>query len=455
MEDDFISISPYTNLEVYEHEATALDGLDKKVERGHQAYLDWKKLSYAERAVHFQHLRQMLLNLSEEYGVIASNEMGKPIKEAAKEINKCSDLCDYFSKNTQRHLSTQHIETEFHKSMITFEPLGVLLGVMPWNYPYWQILRFAVPALMAGNAVLIKPAPNVFQCAKALEHLFWEAGFPRDVFQVLYIHESLMTLVMREKPLRGVAFTGSPKGGAAIAEMAGKYLKKAVLELGGNDAFIILEDAKIKSAVDAVVASRFNNCGQTCVSAKRLILVESIADEVLPILKSAVEELKLGNPLDKDTDLGPLARPDLVENLARQVKETVELGAKVLTGGKRIKDTNFFEATILTDIPKDSPSYTEELFGPVLSVFIVKNEAQAVALANDSEYGLGASIWTSDLKRGEKLAKKIEAGTVSVNGIVKSDPRLPFGGIKKSGYGRELGAEGIREFVNIKTIIVD
>mgnify|MGYP000648671791 CR=1 FL=1 len=453
--DDFQSMNPYTFEVAYNHEATALDGLDSVVRKAHTDFLLWKEKSFEERAVHFQHLRQMMLNLTEEYGEIASNEMGKPITEAIKEVEKCADLCNFYSKNAKTFLKTEYIETEFHKSLVTYEPMGVIFGVMPWNYPYWQILRFAIPALMAGNAVIIKPAPNVFQCAKALEHLFWEAEFPKHLFQVVYINEALTPLIIKEKKIQGVAFTGSAEGGSVIAALAGKYLKKTIVELGGNDPFIILDDANIQEAVKAVVASRFSNCGQACIAAKRLIITAGVAEEVIPLIEKAIDALVLGDPLDKNTQLGPLARPDLLDRLEEQVNQSIKAGAKVLKGGKRIKDSNFFEPTILTDVPKGCPAYEDELFGPVLSIFIVENEEKAIELANDSDYGLGASVWTKDLKHGEKIAKKIEAGQVFVNRRVRSDARLPFGGTKQSGYGRELSVAGIREFTDTKVIVVD
>ena len=455
MFDDFKSINPYTGQEEFLHESTSIDGLENKIKFAQKAHLEWKQKTFEERAIHFQHLRQMLLNLREEYGRIMSLEMGKPVKEAAAEIAKCAILCDYYSKNARLFLKDEHIETEFHKSLITYEPMGVILGVMPWNFPFWQVIRFAAPTLMAGNAVLVKPAPNVFQSSKALEHLFWEAGFPKEIFQNLYIHHSLTPLVLKEQVVKGVAFTGSVGGGRAVASQAAKYGKKSVLELGGSDPFIILEDANLLKAAKALITSRFKNGGQTCISAKRLIILEEIADQVLPIVIDEVRALNVGDPLDEDTDIGPMARPDLVEVLQNQVNETVDLGAKVLVGGKRKSGTNFFEPTVLIDIPKGSPAYSEEIFGPVISIFVVKNEGQAIALANDTTFGLGASLWTKDLKKGERLARKIQTGTVAVNNLVKSDPRLPFGGINDSGYGKELSLQGIREFVNAKVIVVD
>ena len=455
MFEDFKSINPYTGEDQYFHKSTSIEELEKKVEFAHKTHLEWKQKTFEEKAVYFQNLRQILLNLSQEYGKIVTQEMGKPITEAIGEIKKCATLCDYYSKNARLFLKDEHIETEFHKSMITYESMGVILGVMPWNFPFWQVIRFAIPTLMAGNAVLVKPAPNVFQSTKALEHLFLEAGFPKDVFQVLYIHHSLTPLVLEKQAVKGVSFTGSVTGGRAVASQAAQYGKKSLLELGGSDPFIILEDANLQKAAKALVASRFKNAGQTCISAKRLIVLKEVADQVLPMIINEVNNLVVGNPLDENTEIGPMARPDLVETLEKQVNKTIELGAKVLVGGKRKSGTNFFEPTILTDIPKGSPCYLEEIFGPVLSVFIVENEEQAIALANDTSFGLGASLWTDDLKKGERLARQIQTGTVAVNSMVRSDVRLPFGGINDSGYGKELSLQGIREFVNAKVIVVN
>ncbi len=455
MFEGFKSTNPYTGKDEYFHQSTSIDELENKIKAAHNAQLKWKQKTFEERAVYFERLRQILLDLNEKYGKIVSQEMGKPITEAAGEIRKCATLCDFYSKNARPFLKDEHIETEFYKSMVTYEPMGVILGVMPWNFPFWQTIRFAVPTLMAGNAVLVKPAPNVFESAKALEHLFLEAGFPKDIFQTLYIHHSLTPLVLKEQVVKGVSFTGSVNGGRAVASQAAQYGKKSVLELGGSDPFIILEDANLSKAAKAVVISRFKNAGQTCISAKRLIILEAIADQVLPMIIDEINALTVGNPLNEGTNIGPMARPDLVDNLEEQVKKTVDLGAKVLIGGKRKKDTNFFELTILTDIPKGSPAYSEEIFGPVLSVFVVENEAEAIELANDTTFGLGASLWTNNLEKGEQLAREIQTGTVAVNSLVKSDARLPFGGINDSGYGKELSLQGIREFVNAKVIVIN
>ena len=455
MFEDFKSINPYTGKEEYSHESIAPNELRNKVKSAHNAHLEWKQKTFEERAIYFQNLREMLLQFSEEYGKIVTQEMGKPIKEAIGEINKCATLCDYYAKNARPFLKDEHVETEFHKSMITYEPMGVILGVMPWNFPFWQVIRFAVPTLMAGNAVLVKPAPNVFQSTKALEHLFHKAGFPKDIFQVLCMHHSLTSSILEDQVVKGVAFTGSVKGGRVVASQAAQYGKKSVLELGGSDPFIILEDANLQEAAKAVVSSRFKNGGQTCISAKRLIVLEKVAEQVLPMVVNEISKLVVGDPLEKITDIGPMARQDLVDHLEQQVKKTIELGAKILIGGNRRSGTNFFEPTVLMNISKESPAYSEEIFGAVLSVFVVKNEEEAIALANDTTFGLGAALWTNDLNKGERLARKIQTGTVAVNSVVKSDARLPFGGINDSGYGKELSLQGIREFVNTKVIVVD
>lgn len=452
---DFISVSPYTQKEIYKHNATALDDLDAIIEEVQDDHLEWKDFSFKERAAHVQNLRQMLLNLSYEYGEIAANEMGKPIRQAAAEIHKAADLCNFYAKKSEGFLARQFVHSEFYKSEIHFEPLGIVFGVMPWNFPFWQVLRFAIPAMMAGNGVVIKPAPNVFQSAKALEQLFWECGFPESLFKVLYINEALIPLVVKNPLIKGVAFTGSAEAGAEVAQLAGQNLKKSILELGGSDAFIVLSDADIKKATEALYHARFDNNGQTCIAAKRLIVHRSVANELVNKLVSRLREMKLGDPTNRNTDMGPLARPDLVEKVVEQVEKSVEMGAKVLFGGKRIGETNFYAPTIMIDAPTDSPVCKEEVFGPVLPVFVVDNAEEAIKIANDSDYGLGASIWTSNLRLGEQIGKQLEVGFVAINDRVKSDFRLPFGGTKKSGYGRELSEYGIKEFVNIKSMVVN
>lgn len=454
MQNDFQSINPYTKEIEFTHTAADAKTVEKQLANAHQAFLEWRNISFEQRASYLANLASLLLDYSEKMGEIATREMGKPQKEGIGEVKKSATLCEFYIKNGAKFLADEHIETEHHKSLVTYAPTGTILGIMPWNYPYWQILRFAIPTLMAGNAVVIKPAPNVFECAKILERLFWEAGFPKGIFQMLYISHDLTNLVLRDKTVQGVSFTGSVSSGSVVAGLAACYAKKSLLELGGSDAFVILEDANLEKAVAALVLSRFKNAGQTCIAAKRLIVQETVAEEVLRLLITKVSQLKLGNPLENGTHIGPMARLDLVKGLDAQVKETVKMGARIVLGGNRVADTNFYEPTILMDVPVGSPAYEAELFGPVLAVFVVENEAEALRLANDTAFGLGGAVWTEDLEKGERFARNIDAGTVAVNGMVSSDPRLPFGGSKESGYGREMSLEGIRAFVNAKVLVV-
>jgi succinate-semialdehyde dehydrogenase/glutarate-semialdehyde dehydrogenase len=379
--------------------------------------------------------------------------MGKIIRESQAEIEKCAGTCDYYAEHAESMLKDQVVASDASRSLIAFEPLGLILAVMPWNFPFWQVFRFAAPSLMAGNVAVLKHASNVPGCALAIEELFKDAGFPENVFRTLMIPSSMVSSVIRHPAVKAVTLTGSGPAGSSVASAAAKEIKKAVLELGGSDPLIVLEDADVVKAVQTSLSSRMFNQGQTCISSKRFIVDEKVLEKFTSGLIAAVSALKIGNPMDPTTQVGPLARPDLVDDLEKQVNGSIKAGASLLYGGTRPDGPgSYYLPAILGNVKKGMPAYNEETFGPVFSIITVKSEEEAIAVANDTEFGLAGKVFTKDLARGERVARKIEAGAIFVNGMVKSDPRLPFGGIKKSGYGRELAEYGIREFVNIKTI---
>jgi succinate-semialdehyde dehydrogenase/glutarate-semialdehyde dehydrogenase len=389
------------------------------------------------------------------YAALMTAEMGKPIVEAEAEVEKCAWTAEWIAGNAARLLADEPVESTATKSYIRFQPLGVVLAVMPWNFPFWQALRAGLPALAAGNVMLLKHASNVPQCALAVEDVFREAGVPDGVFQTLLIGPGPVERIIVDRRVAGVTLTGSEAAGARVAAAAGKALKKSVLELGGSDPFIVLEDADIETAATVACRARNQNNGQSCIAAKRFVVVDSVADEFEARLTAAVGSLEVGDPMDRAHQFGPLARPDLLDDLERQVDRSVAMGARVLVGGKRIHGVgNYFQPTVLADVRAGMPVYNEETFGPVAAVIRVKGEEQALRVANDSDFGLGSAIWTKDVERGRRLAERVEAGLVFINGMVASDARLPFGGVKKSGFGRELSGYGIKEFVNIQTVWV-
>jgi succinate-semialdehyde dehydrogenase/glutarate-semialdehyde dehydrogenase len=381
--------------------------------------------------------------------------MGKPIAEAEAEVEKCAWNCDFYADNAERFLSDEPVETNARESYVAYEPLGVILAVMPWNFPFWQVFRFAAPALMAGNTCLLKHASNVPQCALAIEEVFRDAGLPAGAFRTLLIPGSAVDAVIQDPRVRAVTLTGSDITGEKVAASAGRALKKTVLELGGSDPFIVLADADLDAAAETAARARFQNTGQSCIAAKRFIVEDAVADEFDRKFADAVARLKVGDPSDRSTQIGAMARGDLLDDLDRQVRASVEQGAKVVAGGARVPGRGwFYQPTILSGVTSQMPAFREETFGPVAAVIRAKDADEAIALANDSDFGLGAALWTRDLERAKTLARRIESGSVFINGMVASDPRLPFGGVKRSGYGRELAAFGIREFVNIQTVWV-
>ncbi|OWY21802.1 NAD-dependent succinate-semialdehyde dehydrogenase [Sphingobacteriales bacterium UPWRP_1] len=383
-------------------------------------------------------------------------EMGKPIKEAIAEIEKCVKTCHYFADNAKFFLADEVINTQYSNSTVSYMPLGPILAIMPWNFPFWQVIRFAAPSVMAGNSVLLKPAPNVPQCALLLEELFLQAAFPEGVFQNLFIEHNKVRWVIEDAHIAAVTLTGSDAAGASVAALAGKNIKKTVLELGGSDPFIVLEDANVKEAAHTAVKSRMINGGQSCIAAKRFIVMETVFSDFVREYVDGLLQLKMGDPTDSSVDIGPMARQDLADKLEKQVKDSMRMGAEALIGGGKPHGSAgaYFNPTLLVKVRPGMPVFDQEVFGPVASVITAKTINEAIELANKTKYGLGASIWTVDTEKAQRLARQIQAGSVFINQMVVSDPRLPFGGIKNSGYGRELAACGIREFTNIKTIVV-
>jgi succinate-semialdehyde dehydrogenase/glutarate-semialdehyde dehydrogenase len=421
----------------------------------HRTWLTWRRTSFAERAALMKKAAGILRSRKDELAKLMALEMGKPLPQGVAEAVKCAWVCDYYAENAEAHLAPDVIRTEAVKSYVDFEPLGVVLAVMPWNFPFWQVFRFAAPALMAGNAGLLKHASNVPGCALAIEEIFRQAGFPDGAFRTLLIGSREVEAVIKHSLVRAVTLTGSAPAGRAVASQAGAALKKTVLELGGSDPYIILDDADLDKAVGTCVSSRLINNGQSCIAAKRFIPVEAVREEFTARFTALMRAKKTGDPLAPDTDVGPQARTELRDQLHRQVQDSVKQGAKLLLGGEVPAGPGaFYPPTVLADVKPGMPAYQEELFGPVAAIIAAKDEDDAVRIANDSSFGLGSAVFTRDAARGERVARRLESGAVFVNALVASDPRLPFGGIKESGYGRELGMYGIREFVNAKTILI-
>jgi len=423
------------------------------IEEVNNAFLEWREKDFSFQASLMKNVAQILREQKEQYGKILTLEMGKPIAQAISEVEKCALVCEYYADNAEKILGEEIVQTDASQSYVRFDPLGIVLAVMPWNFPFWQVFRFASPALMAGNVCMLKHASNVPMSALAIEEIFMKAGFPKNTFKTLLIGSSLVKEIIDHPFVKAVTLTGSEPAGKQVAALCGSKLKKTVLELGGSDPFIVLDDANIDEAVKTAVIARLINNGQSCIAAKRFIVVEKVYNEFEKKFVIAMNKTKVGDPMNKETELGPIAREDLLNELDAQVKQSVEKGAKILCGGKRINREGFYyEPTILSNLSKGMPAYEDEIFGPVASLIKAKDENDAIKIANSSAFGLGASLWTSDIIKAKVLASKIESGSVFINGMVKSDPRLPFGGIKNSGYGRELSHYGIKEFVNIKTV---
>lgn len=428
--------------------------LEEKISLAQDTFLLWKETSFEDRAKLLNNHAVYLREHVEELAMLASIEMGKTKKSAMMELEKCASVCEYYAQNAKNILANEKINSSASENYISFEPLGVILAVMPWNFPFWQVYRFIAPALMAGNVGLLKHASNVPQCAQAIEKAFTATNFPKGIFQNLFINSSRVEKVIRNSRVMAVTLTGSEKAGKSVASIAGDEIKKVVLELGGSDPFIVLADADLEQAAeDAMIGRMQNNAGQSCISAKRFIVEEKVAKEFTELLVSKFEKLVMGDPLQVETNVGPLATEQGLKEIERQVNESIGKGAKVLYGGKRFGGKGYFYMpTVLENVSKGMPVYDEEVFGPIAPIIIVKDEVEAIKVANDTLYGLGSTIYTRDIEKAKKMALKIEAGNVFINGFVRSDPRIPFGGIKHSGYGRELSSYGIKEFVNIKNI---
>jgi succinate-semialdehyde dehydrogenase/glutarate-semialdehyde dehydrogenase len=452
------SINPATGETLETFESLTEPQLEEKLQLAADSFRNHRRTSFAERAQMMMRAAEILEDEKQEFARVMTLEMGKPIKAAVSEAEKCALVCRYYAENAEKHLADEIVETNAARSFVHFQPIGAVLAVMPWNFPFWQVFRFAAPALMAGNVGLLKHASNVPQCALAIEDIFRRAGFPEGTFQMLLIGAETVQRVIEDARVAAVTLTGSEPAGRSVASIAGKQIKKTVLELGGSDPFIVMPSADLEAAVATAVKARTLNNGQSCIAAKRFIVHTQVYEEFEKRFVEVMKALRVGDPMDDATDIGPLATEQILKDLEEQVQVSVAAGAKILTGGQKFKADgnlaagNFYEPTVLVDIPKTSPAYADEIFGPVASLFRVRGIDEAIELANATPFGLGAAAWTSDDAEREQFIDELEAGCVFINGMVASDPRLPFGGVKNSGYGRELGEFGIREFVNVKTV---
>lgn len=449
---EFVTINPYNGKEIDRHREQNAGEVASILDRSAGAFDRWRRLTFSERALHIRRLGELLEERIEACAAMMTKEMGKPIRQSRAELRKCRTLCDFYANHSEKLLEPQEIATEAGMSLVRSDPVGTVFGIMPWNFPYWQVMRYSVPSLMAGNTVLLKHAPGVFGCAKKIGALFGEAGFPEVVFQNLFIHHDRVEEVISHNAVSAVTLTGSERAGSNAAMLAGKHLKKSVLELGGSNAFVVLADADLEKTVPMAVKARMMNAGQSCIAAKRIIVEEPLFDRFLEMFVEETEQLRSGDPMSDETDIGPLARVDLAERLESQVRESMEAGAVLLLGGAR-KEA-YFEPTILTEVRPGMPVFDQETFGPVAVIIRARNEEQAWKLAAETSYGLGLTVCTGDVEHVLERAPDISDGAFFVNTPVKSDPRLPFGGTGRSGYGRELSRDGILEFVNRKTVYV-
>ncbi len=448
------SINPYTEEVNWTYDAFSIGECRTQIENSRAAFSGWSSLPAEERAKYFTRVGEVLRQNADTYAGIITKEMGKPIKQSRSEVQKCVRLCDYYA-DAAGLLKDEVVDVGLEKSHVTFEPLGVIFGIMPWNFPFWQVFRFAVPAMCAGNVCMLKHASNVPGSALEIEKAFLEAGLPDHVFKTLLIDSKTAMEVIKEELVDGVSLTGSIGAGSEIGGIAGGIIMPAVLELGGSDPFIVLEDADIDRAAQAAVKSRFLNAGQSCVAAKRIIVVEDVVVDFIESFELHMQELKIGDPMDEDTDIGPLAKKEFVDSLEKLLKDARKKGVEPQSYGEKQDKGFFFNPTIIPAASTDMEVCNVEVFGPIAPVITAKDEDEAVEIANSTEFGLGAKIWSADLDRAERLAKRIRSGFVAINGMHKSDPRLPFGGVKKSGIGRELSHYGLKEFVNIKTVLIN
>jgi succinate-semialdehyde dehydrogenase / glutarate-semialdehyde dehydrogenase len=454
-QDTVVGINPANGELLWEYEQHSDELVEAKLQLASETFQKYRRVPLAERAQKMARVADILQSGKDKYARLMTQEMGKTLRAAVQEAEKCAFGCRFYSDNAEGFLAREEVKTNAARSFVLYQPLGPVLAVMPWNFPFWQVFRFAAPALMAGNVALLKHASNVPRCALAIEEIFREAGFAEGVFQTLLIESKRVNSVIADRRVAAVTLTGSVGAGMSVASAAGKAIKKTVLELGGSDPFIVMPSADLDRAVETAVQARVINNGQSCIAAKRFIVDERIAERFEEKFVKRMASLKVGDPMDSATDVGPMATPDVLHGLEEQVQKTVQMGAKVLTGGKRLnRQGNFYEPTVLSHIPEGSPAFDDELFGPVASIFRAQGMADAVRIANNSPFGLGACAWTNDADERETFIQEIESGLAFINGMVASDPRLPFGGVKHSGYGRELSHHGIREFVNVKTVVI-
>lgn len=447
------SFNPTTLSLMKEYDYLSDNQLNKKINLSESAFSLWSNLSFEKRIDFIVQIARLTEQNKKDFASLITAEMGKPITQSMAEIDKCVLLCQYYLENAERIISPQHFYLKETNSRVVYEPLGAVYGIMPWNFPFWQVFRYVIPNLILGNTIFLKHASNVPQCAESIEKLILQAGIPEGVFQNLFIDYHQSEKVIASSITSGVTLTGSEPAGAFVASIAGKYLKKTVLELGGSDPFLVFSDADLDSCIKTAIFARFQNAGQSCIAAKRFIINENIYQEFLERLTAEIRKIKIGDPLKEETELGPMARDYLLKDIEIQVKKSIETGARLIAGGKRLDEKSlFYEPTILDEIKENMPVFSEEVFGPVISLFKFSHDEEAINLANRTPFGLGASLWTKDIDRGLHVASAIRAGTIALNGLVKSHPALPFGGVKKSGYGRELGEWGMKEFANVKTI---
>jgi len=448
----FQSINPYNGEKIEEYAALTKEELNQKLSDSASAFKDWRNQSLSHRTALLKKAGEILRNNVDDYAKTITLEMGKPISESKSEIQKCAWVCDYYAENAAEFLADEVVETEASKSFVRHDPLGTVFAVMPWNFPFWQVFRFAAPTLTAGNTGLLKHASNVFGCAQIIEDVFTEAGYPKGVFQSIVVDHDVTEHIISHETVTAITLTGSERAGSTVAQIAGKHLKKSLLELGGSNSFIVLEDADLKLAVQTAVKARMLNSGQSCIAAKRFIIHESVYDEFVSEFIEEVSKLKTGDPILETTEVGPLARKDLADELQKQVNTSVQQGAELLLGGNQ--DNCFHEPTVLGGVTRDMAAFKEETFGPLAAMIKVKSAEEAFELSEESQFGLGVSLFTKDTAKAQDYAAKVSDGALFINELVKSDPRLPFGGTKKSGFGRELAKDGMMEFINRKVVYI-